>query len=120
MTRRPFDVDELEPTEPECSSCGRHHRPDIRCWTGLYRERLIVHVLATQGRVCSLKLARCTGVATSADHVIPRSMGGDDSDDNLRPACLSCNAAKGNRRRLPPEPTYRTAGVGLSPRFRGL
>lgn len=31
------------------------------------------------------------------DHILPRSLGGDDSPDNLRLACRQCNAARGNR-----------------------
>ncbi len=31
------------------------------------------------------------------DHVVPRSLGGRDSWDNLVTACQSCNAEKGNR-----------------------
>jgi DNA-directed RNA polymerase specialized sigma24 family protein len=31
------------------------------------------------------------------DHIIPRTKGGTDDDENLRVFCLSCNAAKGDR-----------------------
>ncbi|MFR9919935.1 HNH endonuclease [Corynebacterium striatum] len=44
--------------------------------------------LETYGTVCHL----CgRDGATTADHVIPRSKGGDDSLANLRPAHASCN-----------------------------
>jgi hypothetical protein len=33
--------------------------------------------------------------ATTADHIVPRKFGGDDSIDNLRPAHVSCNSARG-------------------------
>lgn len=42
----------------------------------------------------------------SVDHVIPRAMGGSDRLENLRPAHLGCNAARGARHR----PRRRTAG----------
>lgn len=31
------------------------------------------------------------------DHLIPKSLGGSDSADNMVPACKSCNAGRGNR-----------------------
>jgi 5-methylcytosine-specific restriction endonuclease McrA len=52
---------------------------------------MVRHVLNTQGRTCWI----CGGRATSADHVTPRSLGGDDTDANLRPACQPCNAKRG-------------------------
>lgn len=36
--------------------------------------------------------------ADSADHIIPRSLGGSDTLDNLAPAHLWCNKKRGNRR----------------------
>ena len=51
--------------------------------------------------------------ATTSDHIIPRSLGGDDSIDNLRPAHMRCNSARGNmtlnewRRRFPIDMTRR-------------
>tara|TARA_B100000073_G_C23638929_1_gene535784 strand:+ start:61 stop:513 length:453 start_codon:yes stop_codon:yes gene_type:complete len=35
--------------------------------------------------------------ATSLDHVIPRSHGGENLKSNLLPACHSCQQSKGNR-----------------------
>lgn len=42
----------------------------------------------------------------SVEHLLPRSRGGSDELDNLRPAHRSCNSARGNRpvpRRAPAE-----------------
>lgn len=62
-------------------------------WEGSKVRRLRALVLAEYGTVCHL----CGGVgADSVDHVIPRSLGGDDSLDNLRPAHRSCNFSRGN------------------------
>jgi len=34
---------------------------------------------------------RCGAPATTVDHFVPRSRGGDNSDSNLRAACARCN-----------------------------
>jgi 5-methylcytosine-specific restriction endonuclease McrA len=41
--------------------------------------------------------AYCGGVATTADHVIPKDAGGKDELSNLVSACLRCNGRKSNR-----------------------
>jgi 5-methylcytosine-specific restriction endonuclease McrA len=50
----------------------------------------------------------CGQEADTVDHVIPRRLGGNDSDDNLVPSCKRCNLAKGGRffaaQRTPPTP----------------
>lgn len=35
-------------------------------------------------------------VMMTIDHIIPKSLGGDDSLDNLRPMCSHCNSIRGN------------------------
>lgn len=40
---------------------------------------------------------RCGGVATTADHILPKSRGGGPELTNLRPACRRCNSSRGNR-----------------------
>jgi 5-methylcytosine-specific restriction endonuclease McrA len=50
----------------------------------------------------------CGQDADTVDHVIPRRLNGDDSDDNLVAACRKCNYSKGGRffvsTRRPPTP----------------
>jgi len=50
----------------------------------------------------------CGQEATTVDHVIPRRLNGNDSDDNLVASCRRCNLAKGGRffvsKRTPPTP----------------
>ncbi|AKI28641.1 hypothetical protein GMA5_27 [Gordonia phage GMA5] len=62
-------------------------------WGGQVAKTLTSLTLATYGRVCHL----CGRPgASTADHVIPRSRGGRDALDNLRPAHLSCNQSRGD------------------------
>jgi len=59
-------------------------------------KRLSALVIA-RDKYCQIQLLGCTGMATMADHVIPKARGGDDSLTNLQGACLSCNSKKGAR-----------------------
>jgi 5-methylcytosine-specific restriction endonuclease McrA len=64
------------------------------------RER----ILRRDGYICQY----CAQEADTVDHVIPRRLGGLDSDDNLVSACKRCNYSKGGRffvsHRTPPTP----------------
>lgn len=51
-------------------------------------------VLEHYGAMCWLQLPGCTRLATTKDHVTPVAQGGDDSLDNLRPACATCNSKR--------------------------
>ena len=61
-------------------------------------------ILRRDGHICQY----CGQEADTVDHVIPRRLGGLDSDDNLLAACYKCNYAKGGRffvrERTPPTP----------------
>lgn len=61
-------------------------------WGGRRVTRLVALVLAEYGDTCHL----CGRPgATTVDHLVPRSAGGDDGLPNLRPAHHSCNSARG-------------------------
>lgn len=63
-------------------------------WAGKYAQDLTRLTLQTFGdrcHLCGLK------GATTADHKQPRSKGGPDTLENLRPAHLSCNSSRGDR-----------------------
>lgn len=63
-------------------------------WGGRVAQRLVALTLATFGTTCHL----CGRPgANSADHLIPRSRGGLDVLENLRPSHRSCNYARGNK-----------------------
>lgn len=40
---------------------------------------------------------RCTVIATTVDHIIPKRLGGTDHPSNLRAACAPCNYRGGAR-----------------------
>ena len=76
-------------------------------WGGHKSQRLRQLVLETYGSVCHL----CgSHGADTADHVVPRSLGGDDSLGNLRPAHMSCNSA---RRDMPLEEWRKRHGAAV-------
>jgi hypothetical protein len=83
-------------------------------WGGRLAASLTRVVLLTYGTTCHLCLEPG---ATSADHLVPRSRGGDDSLENLRPAHTLCNSRRGARsiewfrERYAPDQTGRAATV---------
>ncbi|MGP9605603.1 HNH endonuclease [Glutamicibacter sp. AOP33-2CA-4] len=66
------------------------------------------------GRVIDPELKGKQGL--SLDHVVPRSAGGQNTIENLRPAHLSCNSARGDR----PIEQYRSLNSDLSHWFFNL
>ena len=56
-------------------------------------------VLERDAHQCQIKLAGCTGVADSVDHIVPLSEGGARLDpSNLRASCRYCNLARNGAR----------------------
>jgi 5-methylcytosine-specific restriction endonuclease McrA len=55
------------------------------------------------------------------DHVVPRRLGGNDSDENLVASCRRCNLSKGGRffvsQRTPPTPAMFFSPKGLKSPF---
>jgi hypothetical protein len=102
------------PLAPLCPRCGHRHLIEMRCWAGTYARKISAHVLATQGRTCWI----CGRTATSADHVIPRSRGGSDREENLRPCCKSCNSRKMTKDNpFPRDPEPERSAAPLSARW---
>jgi len=95
-----------------CPDCRATHdtlrRPSFRDRYGPGFDTIREQVLERDGRVCQLQLGGCTGVATTADHVIPRSQGGRHTPDNLRAACQHCNTSRGDGLRGEPIDTQPT------------
>src|SRR5690349_19732545 len=67
-------------------------------------------VLARDDYICQY----CGNPANTADHIIPRSKGGENSMENCVAACGSCNSSK--RDRLAPR---RRIAAPIKPRTRG-
>ena len=65
-------------------------------WGGNYSVAKRRRVLEVYGNICWLCHQPIDGLP-SADHVLPRSRGGSDDIENLRPSHLRCNIARGNR-----------------------
>lgn len=69
----------------ECPKCDRHRvRLD-------YIQGIGVNVPKKVIGACHY----CGGVATTRDHMTPKSKGGGGGRSNLVPACYSCNQRKG-------------------------
>ena len=70
-----------------------------RQWTKIKQR-----ILRRDGFICQY----CGQEANTVDHVIPRRLNGNDSDDNLVASCRRCNLSKGGRffvsQRTPPTP----------------
>ena len=88
--------------EPYCrdhaSLSPRNHRGIPRQARGLGAafERAKRLVIESDGGRCRLRLVGCTGVATTADHILPRSRGGSADPSNLRASCGHCNSVRGD------------------------
>lgn len=52
-------------------------------------------VLVRDGKRC--QFSHCDRVASTVDHVVPRSLGGEHSWTNVVAACAPCNTRKGSR-----------------------
>ncbi|MFC8387059.1 AAA family ATPase [Nocardia sp. NPDC057272] len=66
-------------------------------WGGRRAAQYTAAVLSEYGTLCVLQRPGCTTIATTADHIVPRSLGGDPwAIENGRPACRSCNSSRGN------------------------
>lgn len=67
--------------------------PGLPAWGGRYAQRLTAATLTLKGTICHL--CRRAG-ADTADHIIPRSKGGNDNLSNLAPAHHGCNSLRGD------------------------
>jgi len=71
-----------------CHPCERRHDN---------RRNPVRKMIKPHGQLCALKLPGCTRWATTFDHIVSLSRGGDHSPSNTQPACLHCNSSKQDR-----------------------
>jgi len=62
-------------------------------WRSVRLRRLVIEAYGTVCHLCGREIDG----TVSVDHVIPRSQGGTDDIENLRPACQRCNSKRGNK-----------------------
>lgn len=85
--------------------CATHARTSPRNHRGVPRQQrehgTAYDRLAREmrGQPCSLRFTGCTGYATGADLIVPRSQGGRAEPSNARPACGHCQSVQGGRMR---------------------
>jgi 5-methylcytosine-specific restriction endonuclease McrA len=82
--------------EPVWSASGVYERPAVILLTRYVRgpsARRVPVTLRRDAHHC----AYCGKAASTIDHVVPRSRGGEDSWENLVACCLRCNNLKGDR-----------------------
>ena len=81
------------------SSSALRSTGSTRQWTKIKQR-----ILRRDAFICQY----CGQEANTVDHVIPRRLNGNDSDDNLVASCRKCNLSKGGRffarQRTPPTP----------------
>lgn len=69
------------------------------------------NVFLRDNYTCQYCIKQMSRVNLTIDHVLPRSLGGGTSWDNVTTACMSCNSNKGNNKKIVPnikprKPTY--------------
>jgi len=104
------EAEEREIRHTTCPTCGSRFNPrDRNYWTRYCSDGCVpggrdpYAVFERDGFrcvYCGLSSVE-DGVKLHADHIVPKSAGGDDLVTNLVTACKSCNCSKGARRLAP-------------------
>lgn len=76
---------------------GRIRRARLRAVGGSYTAAEWKSLKQTYNYTCLRCGRREPDICLTVDHVIPITMGGRNSIDNIQPLCFSCNCAKGPR-----------------------
>lgn len=82
---------------PDSKRGNRHARGYGNAWVAI-RAR----ILSRDSGLCQpCKRAGRVTIATEVDHIIPKSQGGTDDDDNLQTICSPCHKTKTGSERKP-------------------
>ena len=97
-----LDCSRLITSGARCTDHARiyeqHRRPDRHArGYGADWVRLSQSIIERDYHTCQLQRLGCTGLATTTDHLIPKSRGGTDDPSNLVAACHACNSGKRDR-----------------------
>ncbi|MFE9642372.1 HNH endonuclease [Nocardiopsis alba] len=98
MARRPcLDCGRLTRRGSRCAPCGaavqsaRDQQRGSSAARGLgYRHRQLRDIVLADSPTCHW----CPEPATTADHLVPRALGGLTTLDNYVPSCRSCNSSR--------------------------
>jgi len=91
---------EVDVDHPVWAAAGAYERPSVIVLTRYVRIPHSRRVPVTRRGVLRRDAQRCGycgAHASTIDHVLPRSRGGEDSWENLVACCLRCNNLKGDR-----------------------
>lgn len=91
---------ESDRKHPVRSADGSYERPSVIVLTRYVKMPHNRHIPVSRRGVLRRDAHRCgyCGLhASTIDHVVPRSRGGQDAWDNLVACCLTCNNVKGDR-----------------------
>lgn len=75
----------------------------MTAWSGHFAQMMTAAVLDRDGYRCQMPRDPygggrvCGRVATTADHIVPRALGGSHAMSNLRAACERCNKSAGGK-----------------------
>ena len=89
-----------DPEHPVFASSASYDRPSVIVLTRYVRipqSRLVPVSRRGVLRRDANRCGYCNRHATTIDHVLPRSRGGQDTWENLVACCLTCNNVKGDR-----------------------
>jgi 5-methylcytosine-specific restriction endonuclease McrA len=93
-------VIKIDPEHPIQTVTATFDRPSVIVLRRYVRVPYVRRIPVSRRGVLrrdAYRCAYCPAAATTIDHVVPRSRGGQDSWENLVACCFRCNNVKGDR-----------------------